>query len=367
MWHDLIVTAGRALPPLARLHDHRNLLIQTAADLERRLSARESELTAAKETAADLERRLSARESELTAAKETAADLERRLSARESELTAAHESEIQRRASGFTVDFDYPYLPKVRTWTKGAANNFYSALIASGFDGYREFLASLLEYKDKFNAISAAEPIDERQPYWSNLWLPSLDAICLSGLVTKLNPKRYVEVGSGNSTKYIRRAISDHGLRTKIISIDPHPRAEIDTICDEVIREKLEDCDLELFSNLGEEDVLFIDNSHRSFQNSDVTVFFTEILPRLKSGCHYGIHDIFLPNDYPLAWLSRYYNEQYLLMAYLLGGAAGDQIVAPVHFIEQSPELLEVLSPILGHPELNGIAAVGGAFWLKRN
>ena len=57
-------------------------------------------------------------------------------------------------------------------------------------------------------------------------------------------------------------------------------------------------------------------------------------------------------------------------MADLLGGAAGDQIVAPVHFIQQSPELLEVLlSPILGNPELNGIAAVlwPGAFWLKRN
>jgi hypothetical protein len=61
------------------------------------------------------------------------------------------------------------------------------------------------------------------------------------GIVTKLNPKRYIEVGSGNSTKYVRRAISDHGLRTKIISIDPHPRAVIDTICDEVIRERLED------------------------------------------------------------------------------------------------------------------------------
>ena len=111
-----------------------------------------------------------------------------------------------------------------------------------------------------------------------------------------------------------------------------------------------------------------IDNSHRSFQNSDVTVFFTEILPcRLKTGCHYGIHDIFLPSDYPVEWLSRYYNEQYLLMAYLLGGAAGDQLIAPVHFIQHSPELLEVLSPILEHPELGGIAAVGGAFWLKRN
>ena len=147
-----------------------------------------------------------------------------------------------------------------------------------------------------------------------------LDAVCLSGLVTKLNPRLYVEVGSGNSTKYVRRAISDHGLRTRVISIDPHPRAVIDQLCDEVICNKLEDCDLKVFADLGPEDVVFIDNSHRSFQNSDVTVFFAEVLPILKSGCHYGIHDIFLPYDYPGSWLSRFYNEQYLLMAYLLGG-----------------------------------------------
>jgi hypothetical protein len=334
MWHNLMVTAGRAIPSLARLHDQRNSLIQTVTDLERRLTARESELTATKTPVG--------------------------------KISLDQESEIQRRALGFTVDFDYSYLPKVRNWTKGPGTNFYSALLASGFDGYRQFLISLLDYKDKFTAISTTEPTDERQPYWSNPWLPSLDAICLSGLVTKLNPKRYIEVGSGNSTKYVRRAISDHGLRTKIISIDPHPRAVIDTICDEIIREKLEDCDLKLFFDLGEEDVLFIDNSHRSFQNSDVTVFFTEILPRLKSGCHYGIHDIFLPNDYPVEWLSRFYNEQYLLMAYLLGGAAGDEIIAPVHFIQQSRELLDVLKPILGHPTLDGIAALGGAFWLRR-
>ncbi len=34
----------------------------------------------------------------------------------------------------------------------------------------------------------------------------------------------------------------------------------------------------------------------------------------------YGIHDIFLPNDYPTEWNNRFYSEQYLLMMYLLGG-----------------------------------------------
>jgi hypothetical protein len=137
-------------------------------------------------------------------------------------------------------------------------------------------------------------------------------------------------------------------------------------LCDQIIRKELENCDLSLFADLTAEDVVFVDNSHRSFQNSDVTVFFTEILPLLRSGCHYGIHDIFLPNDYPEAWLSRWYNEQYLLMAYLLGGADGDEIVLPVHYIQQTPALLATLDPLLRHPALGGAIPLGGAFWMRR-
>ena len=49
-------------------------------------------------------------------------------------------------------------------------------------------------------------------------------------------PRRFIEIGSGNSTKFARRAIRDHWLNTSIVSIDPFPRSEIDAICDEVVR-----------------------------------------------------------------------------------------------------------------------------------
>jgi hypothetical protein len=66
-------------------------------------------------------------------------------------------------------------------------------------------------------------------------------------------------------------------------------------------------------------DVLFFDGSHRCLQNSDVTAFFLDVLPELPSGVIVGIHDIVLPNDYPSVWKDRYYSEQYILAAYLLG------------------------------------------------
>ena len=41
-------------------------------------------------------------------------------------------------------------------------------------------------------------------------------------------------------------------------------------------------------------------------RNSDVTVFFTEIA-NLPQGMVYGLHDIFLPWDYPEQWSNRFY------------------------------------------------------------
>lgn len=129
-----------------------------------------------------------------------------------------------------------------------------------------------------------------------------MDSISLYSLLAINNPRRYVEVGSGNSTMFASQAIRDHGLRTSIVSIDPFPRANIDSICDRVIRAPCEDVPAGFFESLTSDDILFIDNSHRSFPNSDVPVFFTEILPHLPSRMTYGIHDIFLPWDYPDEW-----------------------------------------------------------------
>jgi hypothetical protein len=66
--------------------------------------------------------------------------------------------------------------------------------------------------------------------------------------------------------------------------------------------------------------VLFIDSSHHSFTNSDVTAFYLDILPRLKSGVVIQIHDVFFPYDYPPEWSDGFYNEQYLgLQAFSAG------------------------------------------------
>jgi len=85
--------------------------------------------------------------------------------------------------------------------------------------------------------------------------------------------------------------------------------------------------------------MLFIDGSHHCFMNSDATVIFLEILPRLKSNVIVQIHDIFLPYDYPPGWENRYYSEQYLLAAYLLAGTKIFNIILPMQYISKDEEL----------------------------
>ena len=47
-------------------------------------------------------------------------------------------------------------------------------------------------------------------------WLGGLDIVTLYSLIADLNPRHYVEIGSGSSTQFARRAIDDHSLRTEM-------------------------------------------------------------------------------------------------------------------------------------------------------
>lgn len=99
--------------------------------------------------------------------------------------------------------------------------------------------------------------------------------------------------------------------------------------------------------------------------NSDVTVFFLDILPRLPAGILVGIHDIFLPYDYPPQWGERFYSEQYLLAAYLLAEGSHIEIELPCCFVSSKPELKALLAPLYRHPRLVGMQPSGSLFWFS--
>lgn len=262
------------------------------------------------------------------------------------------------------ITLEFGFIPKKRE------RNQYLEKIINTPDNRTRFsntLRSFEQFKHQLTKIDTNGYKREQTPYWINGWFPGLDALSVYGLLSVNNPEVYIEVGSGNSTKFARQAIIDNNLRTKIISIDPAPRTNIDKICDKVHRTKCEDMDLSIFENLPSSSILFVDNSHQAFQNSDVTVFFTEILPALPSGIIWGLHDIFLPDDYTEKWFSRYYNEQYLLAAYLIGGHGLDDILLANWFVTEDKELFDIVdNNIFGNEYFQQIKKGGACCWFKR-
>jgi predicted O-methyltransferase YrrM len=271
---------------------------------------------------------------------------------------------LPRLAKGYYPIFlDYAVHPVPRYGYGKPPHPELYAMFAAGREQYRDRLHGFLRFAEQLRRIPLRQPRESTEPSWINKWLEGLDTLALYGLVAERTPKLYLEVGSGYSTKLVRRAIRDRGLATRLVSIDPRPRAEIDSICDRVVRHRMEDVDLSTFADLNAGDILFIDSSHRSFMNSDVTVFFLEILPRLKSGVLVHLHDIHLPYDYMPERAEWYYSEQYLLAASLLAGHANYRVLLPNAFIAEEPDQLAEVGALFR--ELEGVRAKGWSFWIE--
>lgn len=253
-------------------------------------------------------------------------------------------------------------------YTAGSPHPLLNEIIAANDAGYAQLLDSCLKYRANFEKINQAkDEQDLHAPGWNNQFLPGLDIIVLYTLLAENKPKKYVEVGSGNSTKVSYLAKKQQQLEMQIISIDPFPRAEIDAISDVIQRKRFEDMDLSLLDELEANDVLFIDNSHRMLPNSDSTVFYLDALPRLKKGVLVHIHDIYLPYDYPQFMCDRFYSEQYGLACYLLANPSRFEIIAPNFYISETPELAGKLDDFWKHPNLNNVEKHGGSFWFRVN
>jgi hypothetical protein len=237
-------------------------------------------------------------------------------------------------------------------------------IIAGGPETYRSSLEAIAAYEEPLRRIEghSAGPLE---PSFANEWLPPLDAAAIYAFIRGRSPALYLEIGSGESTKFAARARRDGELHTRIVSIDPKPRAAVDQLCDRVLRMPLEMTDQSVFGELSAGDVLFFDGSHRTFMNSDATVFFLEVLPQLAAGVLVGVHDIFLPYDYPAEYANRYYSEQYLLAAHLLAGNPRLEPVLPAFYASRQPELSPLIDPVISGGRLRGIEPKGHAFWLR--
>jgi Methyltransferase domain len=199
----------------------------------------------------------------------------------------------------------------------------------------------------------ATTSTDQRQPFWNNTYFQGNDASALWALTGLVRPSRIVEIGSGNSTKFFRHSITHHALDTRLVCVDPAPRAEISAVADEIHYTPVQHARADVFDALAPGDILFFDGSHLVVQGSDTQFVFLDILPRLPKGVLVHIHDVNLPYEYRRFYRSRLYGEQYMLAALLIF-ATNWKPVLPVYWLEKTGQLA-----LFGSP--------GASFWLTND
>jgi hypothetical protein len=264
--------------------------------------------------------------------------------------------EVHRHPSDRHIQVDYPVSTAPRYGYGRPPHKKIAEMLAARRGAFEDLLDGIASRRDLHVGIGRTKQTDDPlEPFWDNGWLPPLDAAVLMYLLAEHRPRRYVEIGSGNSTAFARHAIISSKLDTQITSVDPHPRRGIDEACNSVIRARLEEADPAIFNELAIGDILFFDGSHRAFMDSDVTVFFLETLPSLPPGVLVQIHDIYWPDDYPPQWGARYYSEQYLLGVYLLN--ARPEIVMANAYVSREMDARRI------NPELPDVW--GGSFWFR--
>ncbi|MBV8355510.1 MAG: class I SAM-dependent methyltransferase, partial [Candidatus Eremiobacteraeota bacterium] len=154
-----------------------------------------------------------------------------------------------------------------------------------------------------------------------NAWFGAYDAIIYVGMLRWLRPARLIEIGAGYSTRVALEVRARYlgGELPKITCIEPYPQ-RIGGLGDaiELIERPVWDVDPSIVDALGPNDIFFVDASHVSKTGSDTHTIYFELLPRLSAGVYVHVHDIFLPFEYPYAWVveeGHHWNEQYLLEA----------------------------------------------------
>jgi hypothetical protein len=196
---------------------------------------------------------------------------------------------------------------------------------------------------------------------FNNDYFSSPDAEVLYTFVRAFKPRKIIEIGSGNSTRISRLAISEGHLETTLISVDPNPRTEVRSIADQVIESRVEMIsDRGFLSALEPNDILFIDSSHFLQPGNDVVALYLDVVPRLNSGVLVHIHDIFLPYDYPYRWLRQKelrYSEAYVV--HLLLTSRNDlEILWPAYYLQKTMSDFSRYFPNCG-------GRVGTSLWLR--
>ena len=190
------------------------------------------------------------------------------------------------------------------------------------------------------------------------------DALVAYCMIRHFQPRLIIEVGSGYSSLLIAEAAAKTNA-CSLICVEPFPSDFLSKgfpCLKALLAKKVEEIELDFFSQLEAGDILFIDSSHTVKIGGDVNYLFLEVLPRLKPGVIVHVHDIFLPFEYRRDWVMdefRFWTEQYLLQAFLTFNSEFEVLMANSYLSYYHKEDLKATFPSL--PSLGG-----GSFWMRR-
>ena len=220
------------------------------------------------------------------------------------------------------------------------------------------------KFRDEYERLPTTSVAKENRFYVNNTLFGGVDALVAYCMVRHFQPELIIEVGSGFSSLVLAEA-AEKGKGSSLVSIEPFPRKflrEGFPGLQSLIEKKVQDIDLELFSQLKSGDILFIDSSHTVKIGGDVNYLFLEVLPRLRPGVLVHVHDIFLPFEYRRDWVldeCRFWTEQYLLQAFLAFNSEFEVLMANSYLKHYHEEDLKAAFPTLSRWE-------GGSFWIRR-
>lgn len=190
----------------------------------------------------------------------------------------------------------------------------------------QEQLILINELSQYYSALKFNDQKTDANIYhYDNPFFSYSDAITLHLMMVHFRPQKIIEIGSGYSTACMLDTVSQYDMDCHITSIDQDTSRLAELISKrptrniEVINNPLQELEMSLFSELKENDILFVDSSHISKTGSELHKIIFEILPTLQSGVIIHFHDIFQNFEYPKEWIDEgiSFNEAYLLRAFL--------------------------------------------------
>jgi hypothetical protein len=233
-----------------------------------------------------------------------------------------------------------------------------------------EQLKRLEEFKEYYKELPfCSERTDNLRYYFENPSYSYSDAIFLYCMIRKLKPKKIIEVGCGYSSCVMMDTNElFFNNEMELTFIDPFPERLFSLMKEDdkkrycVLPNKAQECDVGIFSELQENDILFIDSLHVSKIDSDVNRLFFNILPGLNNGVHIHFHDIFYPFEYPKEWIfgGIAWNENYLLRAFLKYNNYFKIVFFGTFLVKYFREIFESDMPLC-------LKNTGGNIWIKKS